>query len=121
MIQGNVADLHALVNVVLRLPNQPDFAIECVVDTGFEGALALPPAVVTAMNLPFAFEVDTNLASNTSFRADVHLGTVVWEGQELYVTIVAMGRRPLLGTALLRGCDLHVEFEEGGEVRIEPR
>ena len=35
--------------MTFRLPNQPDTVIECVVDTGFEGALALPLDVVSAL------------------------------------------------------------------------
>ena len=40
MIIGTVVDLRVLVGVTFRLPNQPDLIIECVVDTGFEGAPA---------------------------------------------------------------------------------
>jgi predicted aspartyl protease len=53
MTVGTVHDLQARVNVVFRLPGRPDLAIECVVDTGFAGALTLPPSAVTALGLPF--------------------------------------------------------------------
>ena len=44
MIVGVVTDLQARVEIVLRLADRDDQAIECVVDTGFQGELALPPA-----------------------------------------------------------------------------
>lgn len=43
MILGTVTDLQARVEVVLCLPDRKDLAIKCVVDTGFEGQLALTP------------------------------------------------------------------------------
>jgi predicted aspartyl protease len=49
MIQGSVVELQARVDVRFRLPARPDFSIECVVDTGFEGALTLPPAAIAAL------------------------------------------------------------------------
>jgi predicted aspartyl protease len=53
VIYGTVVELQARINVVLRLPGQSDVEIECVVDTGFEGALTLPPDVVADLKLPY--------------------------------------------------------------------
>jgi predicted aspartyl protease len=39
MITGTVVGLRPLVGVTLRLPDRPDIDIECIVDTGFEGAI----------------------------------------------------------------------------------
>ena len=36
------------------------------------------------------------------------------------VNVLATGERPLLGTALLKGNELVVQFEESGLVTIEP-
>jgi predicted aspartyl protease len=49
VIRGQVVELQARIGVIFRLPGQPDLEIECVVDTGFEGALTLPPAAVSAL------------------------------------------------------------------------
>lgn len=43
MIHGTVVGLQARINVILRPPERSDVEIECVVYTGFEGALTLPP------------------------------------------------------------------------------
>ena len=44
MITGRIWQLHALLPITFRLANQPDFAVEFVVDTGFTGFLTLPSA-----------------------------------------------------------------------------
>jgi clan AA aspartic protease len=56
--------------------------IECVVDTGFEGFLTLPPAVVTRLGLPYVAPIDANLADNSLIVANVHQGIVIWNGVE---------------------------------------
>jgi len=119
MIQGQVTRLQAQVGVVFRLQNRPDIEIEFVVDTGFEGALTLPPAAVAALGLPFFQEMNANLANDISVRADVHVATIIREGQEIEVLVLSMGRRPLLGTALLAGKELVVQFIENGIVIID--
>jgi len=57
MISCHVKGLQAHVGVTLRLPNQSGLEIEFVVDTGFEGALTLPPTAVAALGLPFFQEM----------------------------------------------------------------
>src|SRR5207244_4415822 len=91
MTIGTVVGLQAIVDVTFRLPNQQaDVAIGCVVDTGFEGALALPPDAVTALGLPFYQEIFANLADNSSVKTDVHAATIIWNGAEIVVAVLAM-------------------------------
>jgi predicted aspartyl protease len=66
MIQGRVIGLEAQVKLVLCLPNQRRVQIECVVDTGFAGALTLPPAIVAKLELPFVIRMNANLAYRRS-------------------------------------------------------
>lgn len=118
MTRGTVRDLQARISVVFRLPGRPSLAVECVVDTGFAGALTLPPDAITALGLPFFQEIDANLANNADVKAAVHVATILWEGREVEVAVLAMGRRPLLGTALLNGAELVVQFTEGGLMTV---
>ncbi len=118
-MQGLVQDLQARVEVVFRLPGQPNLAIECVVDTGFAGALTLSPEAVNALGLPFFQEIEANLANDADVRTAVHIATIVWQGRELEVAVLAMGRRPLLGTALLDGNHIGADFTDDGEVAVE--
>lgn len=119
MIQGRMNGLQPQIKVLFRRVNQPDLEIEFVVDTGFEGALTLPPAAVAAMGLPFFQEMDANLADDQSVKADVHVATIVLDGHELDVLVLAMGRRPLLGTALLAGKELVAQFADKGLVTVD--
>ena len=119
MITGIVVGLRALVGVTFRLPNQPDIVIECVVDTGFEGALALPAHAVAALGLPFYQGIFANLADNSDVSVDAYRATIVWKEQELDVAVLAMGRRPLVGTALLAGNELVAQFVDNGLVTVD--
>lgn len=119
MITGTVNELRVLVGVTFRLPDQPDLVIECVVDTGFEGALALPVEAVALLGLPFYQGIFANLADNSDVTVDTYRAKIVWAGQELSVVVLAMGRRPLLGTALLAGKELVAQFVENGVVTLD--
>lgn len=118
MINGTVKNLQILVPVTFVLPARYKVVLEFVVDTGFEGALTLPIAAVATLQLPYFSELDANLANDSSTKTDVHIATILWNGQEQEVAVLAMGRRPLLGTALLEGKHLGSDFVEGGVATI---
>ncbi len=119
MIHGTVVELQARINVLLRPLGQSDVEIECVVDTGFEGALTLPPDIVVALNLPYVTRIRANLADDSNVMTRLHLAKIVWHGVEREVIVLAMGRRPLIGTALIENYHLSVDFCEGGSVIID--
>lgn len=118
MILGNVVALQARINLTFILTEQPNANLEFVIDTGFEGALTLSPDTIEFLNLPYVQEMSANLADDSSVKANIHSATVLWNGAELEVAVLAMGRRPLLGTALLEKLHLGVDFEENGTVAI---
>ncbi|UBF29579.1 clan AA aspartic protease [Kovacikia minuta CCNUW1] len=106
-------------NLIIRPPGKPDVAIECVVDTGFEGALTLPPNLVATLGLPYFTRMSANLADDTNIMTQVYLATILWCGVERDVAVLALGRRPLIGTALLEDYHLSIDFYEGGSVVID--
>jgi clan AA aspartic protease len=112
MINGRVSRLQARIAIVIYPPSYPALEIECVVDTGFEGFLTLPPDAIIKLGLPYIAPLDANLADNSRIVTNVHQGTILWNGVELNIPILAMGRRPLLGTALL--VDSHLGKDEAG-------
>ncbi len=119
MIRGVVRGNEAQVEVIFRLPNRRDFSVQCVVDTGFAGALTLSSGAIAALDLPFFQEIDANLANDTDVKTAVHVATIIWNEREIEVAVLAMGRRPLLGTSLLEGSRLCIDFTEIGDVSIE--
>jgi clan AA aspartic protease len=119
MINGTVVGLQARIRVVIRSPRYSDVELDCVVDTGFEGALTLPPTVVRELGLPYVTDINANLANNSDILANVHLATILWMGVERNVAVLAMGRRPLIGTALLEDYHLGIDFCQGGSVIVD--
>jgi len=119
MMQGVTFRRQATLPVTLRLPDQPEFSLEFVIDTGFTESLTLPPAAVAALNLPFLYNRSVSLADDSVIAIPVHVVTVLWNGLERQVSVLATGRRPLLGTSLLDEQELCIQFRENGMVTVE--
>jgi clan AA aspartic protease len=105
--------------VILLPPRRSPVEVECVVDTGFEGFLTLPSAVITDLGLVYLAPLRANLADNSHIVTNVHQATIVWNGVEREIPVLAMGRRPLIGTALMQDYHLGIDFCEGGTVLVD--
>ncbi|MBD6616490.1 clan AA aspartic protease [Komarekiella sp. 'clone 1'] len=116
---GIVKNGRATVDIIFRLLNQPDFTIEFVLDTGFTEFLSLHPAAMTLLGFPFVYDIYANLADNSNVILPVHQATIIWNEEEREVNVLATGRLPLLGTALLDEHELVIQFTKGGLVTIE--
>ncbi|NEQ38982.1 MAG: clan AA aspartic protease [Okeania sp. SIO3I5] len=119
MISGIVNNGRPTVSIPFRLPNNPDFSIQFVIDTGFTDELCLPSEVVDLLGLPFKFTLPANLADNTEVMLPVYEAIILWNGEERIVRVWGTGRQPLLGTAMLEEAELVIQFTEGGLVTIE--
>lgn len=119
MIHGTVVGLQARMNVILRPSGHSAIEIECVIDTGFEGFLTLPSTIVAELNLPYIAVLRANLADNSRILTNVHQVVIVWKGVEREIPVLAMGSRPLIGTALLEDYHLSIDFCEGGTVVVD--
>jgi clan AA aspartic protease len=119
MMTGSVSERHALMPVTLRLASQPDLTIEFVVDTGFTDFLALPSPAVAAIGLPLLYRLPASLANDDEVELAAHVATILWDGAEREVRVLAVGRRPLLGTSMLDGHELVAQFAESGLVTID--
>jgi clan AA aspartic protease len=118
MIYGRLIDRKAIVPVIIRLPQQPDFSLDFVVDTGFNDYLTLPVQAISAMNLPLYSSIPARLADGSETLLSVHLGTIIWDNVEKVVPILASGYKPLLGTGMMEGYHLEVDFEDNGLVLL---
>jgi clan AA aspartic protease len=101
VISGIVTNRHATVTLTFLLPNGSSIPIEFVIDTGFTGELCLPLEAVSLMGLTFRHDIPANLADNSEVLLPLQEAIVLWDGEEREVLVIATGRRPLLGTALL--------------------
>jgi predicted aspartyl protease len=75
--------------------------------------------MIAALDLPYLTRVRANLADDSNVMTRIHLATIIWHGVEREVVVLAMGRRPLLGTELIEDYHLSVDFYEGGLVVID--
>ncbi|MBE9207669.1 clan AA aspartic protease [Nostoc sp. LEGE 06077] len=119
MIYGRLIDRKAIVPVIFRLPQQPDFSLDFVIDTGFNDYLTLPVQAVNAMNIPLYSSIPARFADGNEALLAIHLATVVWDDVEKVVPILASGYKPLLGTAMMEGYHLEIDFEDNGLVSLE--
>jgi clan AA aspartic protease len=106
-------------NVIFYPSRRTPVEVECVIDTGFEGFLTLPANVVEDLELPYLAPMSANLADNSCIVTSVYQGIILWDAVQRVVPVLAMGRRPLLGTALLEDFHLGIDFCEGGTVLVD--
>lgn len=119
MITGAVtSNLEAAIRLPVRGPNEREQEIEAVIDTGFNGFVTLPPALIAALNLPRLGRGRAILANGSEEVFDLHEATIVWDGRTLAVEAEAANTDALIGTSLLYGHDLRIHMVEGGAVTI---
>jgi clan AA aspartic protease len=119
MILGKFVDGRVVLPVNFCIDKSTDFKIDCVVDTGFNDYLTLPPQVVAVMNLPLYSTTLVRLADGSQYSIPIHSAKIRWDRPEKVVPVLATGIKPLLGTALLNGFCLTVEFINDGMIKIE--
>lgn len=109
--------------IVIRLPVRSaagtEQEIETVVDTGFNGSLTLPPALISSLGLTRVMRGRTTLANGNVEEFDVYSANVIWDGAARSILVPAIGTAPLLGMNLLLGYDLRARIAIGGFVQIE--
>jgi clan AA aspartic protease len=120
MMQG-VVNLRreATLTVVVGKSNRQLQAIDSVIDTGFNGFISLPSAIITTLQLPWSGSDYVTLGDGSETFFDLYTAVVIWDGQYREIDVAESETEPLLGTALLYGYRLPVDHIEGGKVRIE--
>jgi clan AA aspartic protease len=119
MILGKFVDRRAILPVKFYLSADPELAIDFVVDTGFNDYLTLPLQAVSAMNLDFYTTGSMRLADGSSLPMSIYFAEIDWDDRQLSVPVIATGTKPLLGTALLEGFRLTIDFNPDGLVELE--
>ena len=120
MIQGEVNGfLEAVVSIPVRGAEGQERRIDAVIDTGYSGNLALPPALVAELELPFVIRSRSALADGTVVAFNVHGATVIWDGRSRYIDVDAVGVAPLLGMALMNSYSMFVEVIDSGRVVLQ--
>ena len=94
-------------------------SVEAVIDTGYNGGLTLPPDWIEAMGLREFGEENVVLADGSLKSIPTYLGYAILE-EEAHEVVVAEAPSPLVGTDLLWGFSLYVEFEPNGLIEVAP-
>jgi len=93
--------------------------IEAIIDTGFNGSLTLPPALIAALALPWRTRGSAILANGTEDEFDIYAATLIWDGIPRPILIESVDTAPLVGMALLYGYDVRIQAIDGGLVTLE--
>ena len=118
MITGYISARHALVPLTVSGPNGQG-TVDFVLDTGFAGFLTLSQKDVTTLGLVYSHPMPAHLADGSRVMVSVYKATVLWDGQTRDIEVLATGGERLLGTSLLDGYDVRIQFTHGGVVIIE--
>jgi clan AA aspartic protease len=120
MMQGVVSQRReAILPLVVASANRKRLLVDAVIDTGFNGFLCLPSAIVTALELPWNASDIVTLGDGSETLFDLYAASVIWDGQYREIDIAESETEPLIGMALLYGYRLQIDAIEGGIVRIE--
>ena len=120
MIEGAVnATYEAVVVLHLRGPAGQARDVDAVVDTGFTRFLTLPSAMVAELGLGYRGVNRVILADGSETTLEVYAITVLWDGQHREVVAYVSDTTPLIGMSLLRGHNLNIDVEDGGQVLIQ--
>jgi len=119
MITGIVRAREARIRLKIRGPRGREEQIEAVIDTGYTASLTLPRTLVAAMRLRWQSLDRGTLADGSECLFDVYEATVMWERRWRRILVDEADADPLVGMALLSGCELKVQVRPQGKVTIK--
>ena len=105
----------------LSLPGQDGpFNVEFIIDSAFDGELALPPHLAVRLPLEIAGHQTLALADGTTVYSPYYRLPLEWDEEERLVEVLLLDGNPLLDVNLWDKTLMHIEWTEGGEVGVEP-
>jgi clan AA aspartic protease len=92
---------------------------DAVIDTGFNRFLALPTAIIRALELRKLGQEPAELGDGSVEKFDIYNAVVIWEGLRRLIVVHATDPFPIVGMQLLDRHELRIQVAEGGAVTIE--
>ena len=121
MIQGQVnSNREAIIQVSILDSQGLAKAIEAVIDTGFNGFLTLPLALVEELGLEFQGHGHSTLANGQEETFKLFAARVTLDEAMREIVVDAADIVPLVGMALLEGYTLQIQVKTGGTVSLAP-
>jgi clan AA aspartic protease len=112
-------DCEAIIKVAVGRIGSPKISVDAVIDTGFTSFLSLPLSIITELDLTWHYRDVGTLGDGSEIVFELYKASVIWDGRNKLIDVVASDADPLVGMGLLYGFKLQVEAVEGGRVSIE--
>lgn len=110
--------LSVIVKIGLEKIPEQELEVKALIDTGFNGSLALPKKLINPSIKKFN-DIEWQLADETEILTPAYLGTVqIGRLKPVNATIIALGDEPILGTGVTNHFKL--TFDRGIKVIVEP-
>jgi len=119
MITGAVKADEARICLTVRGRKGREQEIEAVIDSGYTGALTLPPALITLLGLRWQSTQRATLADGSTCVFQVYVGKVVWDSKVRQILVDEADTDPLVGMRLLRGHEFKMQVRYRGKVTIK--
>jgi clan AA aspartic protease len=122
MMTGRVSwQLEAIVNVEIQDAEGYFHTLQCTLDTGFDGDIALPSGAIERLGLVTADIIRVTLANGTRVSMPRYSAKVSWHGQLVEVEVLQTEGESAIGMSLLENSIVKLQVWDGGEVLIEER
>ena len=95
------------------------YAIEALLDSGFNGPVSLPADEVEKLGLPLMTEHAVTLADGSDVNVKVHVGHVRFANEWHRSAVLATGDVPTVGMRLMKGLKVCFEADEDGDIEVE--
>jgi len=107
--------------VTLTLPGaRGPLDVEFIVDTGFDGDLALPEAMIRQLDASILESRLISLAGAFRQRSYYYEMVIDWDGEPRPIEVLALDGNPLIGNDLWKDQTLQADNMDGGQVLFEP-
>ena len=121
MIKGHVTgDREAVIQMEVFGLVRGRETVDAVIDTGFNGFMALPGDIIDRLRLQRAGKRRATLADGRTLLLDVFIASVLWHARKRDVLVLRTDGGPLVGMALLFGNRVSLTIVDSGEVTIDP-
>lgn len=119
MIEGAVNDdLEPTISISLVDTFGHAHEVHAILDTGFNGELALPPDLIEQTGLEAMGVRIAEMGDGRSVTLAVFAGRVSWDDAVRSVLVLS-GAAPLIGMSLLRDHRLYIDVSPGGTVTVD--
>ena len=121
MITGRVDEFrNAVIPLVLVDSTGGDVSVQTILDTGFTGFLALPPALIESLEAAVVGWSRARLADGTEKTFPVFEVSMQWFDRVRSVEAIAAGNELLAGMRLFESHQLQIDVCADGEVVVRP-